>query len=239
MGKVITYTNREVSAITNRQAGMKKPLAFRAVLEDTPGLADAVPPRVLASLAGEFFKAVDTNNFTKLESVRTRYKTLALQFMETPPAARAEWREDVEQRMGLAEKPAVANTSLVPDGEIGARYRKSMTISENVDSLVTIGTAQALMREAVEAIARRKRIIHETGLENSLDDKALPFSKLILDAIRLANDMLSPFQSKDAGALSGCGSLALQLIGAKHAIEERPEDYTAPPPNSVFEGDTK
>lgn len=234
MAKDIQYTAEELNAIAARNSGMKKALAFRSVLEGTPGLADAIPGRVLNGLAKEFFNAVNGENQKKLEGVRTKYKTLAGQYLTTPPSGQQAWRDDVETRLA----PEQAKKSIrKSDDAVTERYRQSMMLSENVDSLVTIGTAQALMREAVEAIARRKRIIAETGLENSLDDKALPFSKLILDAIRLANDMLSPFQSKDIAAVAGSGSLALQLIGAKRLIEEKPEDYTAPPPNSIYTGE--
>lgn len=232
----IKFTQQEQNAIDARNAGMDNISAFKLIFEDNPKLIEDKPNTALGRYANRFFSAVDEKDDETILKCRKIYDQMA-----EKKESKKRFKKANEHLKKAAESNGYESIALNPaeiessnQRQLAERFRESLNLSEKVDSLVIVGTAQTLMSEAINAMYNRKKVIKEHHLEGALDDTALPFSKLILDAIRLANEMLSPYQAKEIASADPNDALVIKLLGIRDSIGVNPDDYTAPiPPGAI------
>ena len=109
----------------------------------------------------------------------------------------------------------------------------SLNFTDNPTAMSVYGTGLFLAQTAVQQILKRQKEIRDRGL-SPLEKDASPYSALDLNAIRTAASMLLPFAPPPTSAERKAMSLAGVLLGlSTDAIEENPDEYTAPPPSAI------
>lgn len=109
----------------------------------------------------------------------------------------------------------------------------SLNFTDNPTAMSVYGTGLFLAQTAVQQILKRQKEIRDRGL-SPLEKDASPYSALDLNAIRTAASMLLPFAPPPTSAERKAMSLAGVLLGlSTDAIEENPDEYTAPIPAAI------
>lgn len=112
-------------------------------------------------------------------------------------------------------------------------WLESLSFTDNPTAMSVYGTGLFLAQTAVQQILKRQKEIRDRGL-SPLEKDASPYSALDLNAIRTAASMLLPFAPPPTTAERKAMSLAGVLLGlSSDAIEEKPDEYTAPPPAAI------
>ena len=229
----ITATERR--ALKLRSEGKSPVEAFKVFLKHLPyDYVRTISLKSLTKRAMYFFRVCDAKDQEGLQRWRDSWDNDCRKGLEAGGFISEGTRSFKTIDMSGVEAEEEAELAKVTTQALEARYKKSLELNDRVDCLVTIGTAQFIMQEAVTTMAKRKMRLAEEGEVNPFDDKKLPFSKLILDAIRLANEMLIPFQNREIEKVDTALPMIQQLLGIKKELNINPDDYTAEtPPGAI------
>lgn len=153
------------------------------------------------------------------------------------PSKKAESRP-AQQEEPPAQAPSVKtdNTALdTPQSHANAKkaWIESLQVSESPTAMSIYGTGLFLAQTAIQQIMKRKKEIEVNGV-SCFEKNGTPYTALDLNALRTAASMILPFAPPPTTAERRAMSLAGVMIGlAQDAIEESPDDYTAPPPCTI------
>lgn len=225
----------EKKALNSRNKGVEPYKAFSVFLDNLPPNFEKVAGKQgLVRRCATLFSALDKKDKVALLRWRSSWRKFCeatlqkLGRMTTGDVLQDDAALTELSGVKANEKELAALQEKAKD--IESRYKQSLKLNDRVDCLITIGTAQFLMQEAVTTMMKRKQELQQKAQLDVFNDKQLPFSKLILDAIRLANEMLIPFQNREIEKVDTALPMVAELLGVRKSIEVNPDDYTAEVP---------